>query len=71
MSMDFESFWRTLLLERRWWWMYVFMGISGCGWPILLRATRIGYAYWQLLKKAPTSASETDAITFFIMFDTV
>ena len=38
----------------------------GCCWVV-----RIGSASWKFWKRAPTSASVADPITFFIMFDTV
>ena len=37
--------------------------VGGCGWPILMRAVRMGTAFWLLRKIPPVLASVADAIT--------
>ena len=40
----------------------IFMGVHGCGWPISSRHVQIGSVTWTLWKRAPSSASEAEAI---------
>ena len=49
----------------------IFVGVSGCIWPILLRVVLIAYDYCMLWKRDPTSTYVDFPITFFMVFDTV
>ena len=72
MYLDFENFYKTIFLDNPFAVeMYVCMGVTGCGCSILLRVVRIGYVFWALLKRDPTSASVADPITFLVMFGIV
>ena len=46
-------------------------GAAGCGWSSSRRVVQIGTASWPLMKLAPISASEAEAITLLMVFDTV
>ena len=45
----------------------VCFGVGGCLWPISSRVFRAGMASWKLTKRALSSASAADDMTFLII----
>ena len=45
----------------------VCIGVGGCLRPILSRVRCAGIAYWQFITRAPSSASDVDEMTAFII----
>ena len=72
MSIALEHFWRTVLLEIPLAVdLSVCTGVTSCVWTIPLRVVQMCYISWLLSKRAQNSASVSDTIIIFTMFETV
>ena len=72
MSMAFERFCLTVSLAIPYAHLLsVLIGVGGCGWPRNSSVLRIMQPSWALWKRAPTSASVADDMTFCRMMHTI